>query len=67
MASAKKCIAEKCKDCIYDSTEPGSWRYQIEQCTSTSCALFELRPMTTATAKAERISRSKIIETVEIE
>jgi len=57
MASAKACIARFCKECIYDPTETGSWRQQVENCTITSCPLYSVRPLTTATVHDKRKSR----------
>ena len=57
MASAKKCIAEYCKSCTYDQTQPGSWRQQVEDCTLVNCPLFPVRPMTIATINANRKKR----------
>jgi hypothetical protein len=45
--SKRAAINGKCKDCIYDPNGGGSWREQVGACTSTDCALFELRPMPT--------------------
>ena len=47
MASFKLAIAQKCKDCIYDPLDKGTWRQQVEACTSTDCALYQLRPIST--------------------
>jgi hypothetical protein len=54
MASLKQCIADKCKDCIYDHLAPGTWREQVEQCNSPKCALWPVRPMTIATINLQR-------------
>lgn len=54
MASLKKCIELKCKQCTYDSTQPGSWRSQVEQCTVRSCPLWEVRPITMETIQLRR-------------
>ena len=54
MASLKKCIEQKCKDCSYDPSAPGSWRSQTEQCTVRSCALWEVRPITMETMLRNR-------------
>ena len=40
-------IDAKCIDCIYDPLQKGSWRYQVEECTSPTCPLFNVRPTTT--------------------
>ena len=58
MASLKKCIENKCRDCTYDAAAPGSWRNQVEACTVTSCALWEVRPITMETLLARRKTKS---------
>ena len=53
--SRTKAINEKCKDCIYDTAVKGTWREQVELCTSEkSCALWPYRPITMATLNANR-------------
>lgn len=59
MASLKAAINNMCKQCIYDKAEPGTWREQAENCKATSCALYEVRPMTSATINANRKPRKK--------
>ena len=51
MASPQQAINAKCKDCIYDEHNGGTWREQTEGCTVKSCPLFELRPVSAATKK----------------
>jgi hypothetical protein len=58
MASLKKCIEEKCKDCTYDPLAGGTWREQVELCTVRKCALWPVRPMTVATINANRNKRA---------
>ena len=41
--SLRKCINEKCRDCIYDSIVPGTWRQQVALCSVKSCALYDVR------------------------
>ncbi len=60
MASLKKCIEEKCKDCTYDHAAPGTWREQVELCTVKRCALWPVRPMTVATINANRKVRAEV-------
>ena len=38
-------IAAKCKECIYDPEEDGTWRQQVKACAIDSCALHPYRPM----------------------
>jgi hypothetical protein len=41
-----KAIDEMCKACIYDGNSgSGTWRKQVEDCTSYSCPLFVVRPV----------------------
>jgi len=46
--SLRSAINAKCREGIYCSlTGTGSWRLQVENCTSISCPLFSVRPKTT--------------------
>ena len=54
MASLKKAVEAKCKDCTYDQACPGSWRAQVEACTVKRCPLWEVRPVTMETIIARR-------------
>ena len=45
--SLRKCINEKCRDCIYDSIVSGTWRQQVTLCSVKSCALYDVRPKST--------------------
>lgn len=43
--SLRKAINAMCKECIYDgSSGSGTWRQQVEACTSPKCPLFPYRP-----------------------
>lgn len=45
MSSMRAAINAKCKECIYDAISGnGTWRQQVEACTSRTCPLYELRP-----------------------
>jgi len=39
-------IDAKCVECIYDPYQEGTWRLQVEKCTSPACPLFPVRPLT---------------------
>ena len=43
--SRKTAIEMKCKDCIYDDKDKGTWRQQTESCTDTTCSLWVYRPV----------------------
>jgi len=39
-------INAKCVECIYDDHPGnGTWRQQVEGCTSTNCPLYDVRPV----------------------
>lgn len=42
-------INYKCAECIYsgDANGEGSWRKQVESCSSYGCPLYKFRPMST--------------------
>jgi hypothetical protein len=50
----QRAISTKCKDCIHDPLEPGTWVAQVEACTTPDCALFPYRPKTQRTRQLER-------------
>lgn len=61
MASLKKCIEAKCKDCIYDPAAGGTWREQVELCTSEkTCPLWPVRPLTGETMNLNRKARNSV-------
>lgn len=41
----------KCFDCTYDPEGQGAWRQQVDACGVTSCALYEVRPRSFASAE----------------
>ena len=45
MASLRGAINAKCRECIYDPQAPGTWRKQVQDCTSPGCPLYEVRPV----------------------
>ena len=47
----QQAIDANCKDCNYDDLDVGTWRDQIERCSSPQCPFYEYRPLTTATKK----------------
>ena len=50
--SPKQAIKAKCKECIYDPIGGnGTWVEQIEGCTSYSCPLYDLRPLSIKTRR----------------
>ena len=40
-----KASAAKCKECIYDELDEGTWRQQVKACDIESCVLHPYRPM----------------------
>lgn len=44
--SLRKAINAFCKECIYDQHGgTGTWRQQVEACTSYKCPLWDVRPI----------------------
>ena len=44
--SLRAAINAKCKECIYDPIAGrGTWRQQVEACTSYRCPLYPVRPV----------------------
>ncbi len=43
-----KAIRDKCRDCIYDPKDKGSFRQQVTRCLSPQCPLYPYRPQTPA-------------------
>ena len=39
----QQAIEAKCKDCIYDELDHGTWRQQVERCEIIDCALWKFR------------------------
>lgn len=65
MASLKKCIEEKCRECTYDPYIPGSWRSQVQDCTIKKCPLWEVRPVTmeaTMLRRKDKIAKPEVEE-----
>jgi len=60
--SLRKCINDKCKECIYDSYSPGTWRQQVAECTSPECPLYGVRPFPIEKAKKPQKNGSFYIE-----
>ena len=58
MASLKKKLENFCKGCTYDSSQPGSWRHQVEQCSVKSCEWWDVRPVTMETMLRNRAEKS---------
>jgi hypothetical protein len=56
--SRSKALNEMCKSCIYDKKADGTWREQVENCETSSCPLWQHRPMTTATINIVRADKA---------
>ena len=55
--SMRRAIDATCKDCIFDPVGRGNWRQQVEACTTPSCSLFELRPVSRPQGAKESSTR----------
>lgn len=52
--SPRQAIAAKCKDCIYDPLSGlGTWLQQVTGCTSSDCALYPFRPLSSASEESK--------------
>ena len=49
-------INAKCKQCIYDPSNGGTWRQQVDACTVVSCPLFDVRPQSYVPAKVKNVA-----------
>lgn len=56
--SLRKSINEKCRECIYDEYGGGTWREQIEACTSPGCPLYGVRPISTKSRRKTAVLAS---------
>ncbi len=58
MSSLRSAINSKCKECIYDPYERGTWRAQVKNCGCRNCPLYSVRPLPTKkTSKLLKFSR----------
>ncbi len=46
--SLRKAINQKCRSCVYDEANVGSWLVQVTLCSCRDCPLFDVRPVTKA-------------------
>jgi len=46
--SLRKAINAYCKECSYDSLEPGTWLQQVTLCNTQNCPLWNVRPKTSS-------------------
>ena len=46
--SLRKRTDENCRDCIYDSLAPGTWRQQVSLCTIKTCPFWDIRAKPTS-------------------
>ncbi len=51
--SMRDAINAKCRECIHDPLARGTWREQVQECTSAQCPLFPLRPLPIGVKRAE--------------
>jgi hypothetical protein len=53
--SLRATINAKCRECIYDPIAGGgTWRQQVEACTSTNCPLWPVRPVSATVPTPEQ-------------
>ena len=44
--SLRASINDKCRSCVYDEVNVGSWLVQVTLCSCRDCPLFDVRPVT---------------------
>ena len=44
--SLRRAINNKCRSCIFDEANAGSWLVQVTLCSCKDCPLYEVRPVT---------------------
>ncbi len=44
--SLRQAINSKCRSCVFDDANVGSWLVQVTLCSCKSCPLYEVRPVT---------------------
>lgn len=52
-------IASKCRDCVYDEAEPGTWREQCAACPIEACPLYAFRPVPDVRIDGKRLTRDE--------
>jgi hypothetical protein len=50
--SLRLAVNAQCYDCIYDKSDAGTWRQQVEACPSINCPLYCQRPRATSKGEA---------------
>ena len=43
--SLRQAINDKCRSCVYDEANVGSWLVQVTLCSCKGCPLYEVRPV----------------------
>ena len=56
----QQAIEAKCKDCIYDELDHGTWRQQVERWELIECSLWEYRPK--SRSKMPDMARSAAVQ-----
>ena len=65
--SYKSAVVAKCKECIYDPVAgAGTWRQQVEACTSYACPLFDYRPKSKSTDTSKKVYGASDFDTPQV-
>jgi hypothetical protein len=57
MPDFRAAVNAKCKECLYDPGHGGTWRDQIEACSSPNCPLYPVRPISSRVATERKAQR----------
>lgn len=60
--SFRNAINAKCKDCVYDKVERGTWREQVADCGAHTCPLYSVRPVPRSCMSGGVIDPSAVAE-----
>ena len=54
----RSAINQKCRECIYDPCQPGTWRQQVQWCTVKQCPLWPVRPTSSVDREAPKMGQN---------
>lgn len=57
----RQAINAKCRECIYDPSQRGTWREQVAACCSANCPLHSIRPVPRDCMSDGHICPAKIV------
>ena len=49
----RKRINDNCIECVYDQSDAGNWRQQVQACTLVRCQFWDIRPISKPKVKKD--------------